>query len=36
VNANIRGTCDQAKHKIMRRDRAIFCHDCGKKLSTLP
>ena len=36
LNAAIRKGCDDAKHKILRRDRSIFCHDCGKKLSTLP
>jgi DNA-directed RNA polymerase subunit RPC12/RpoP len=26
------GHCDTQKHAELRKDRNIFCHDCGKKI----
>jgi hypothetical protein len=27
------GRCDEEKHRARRKDRNLFCHDCGKELS---
>jgi hypothetical protein len=24
--------CDEDKHKTRRKERNLYCHDCGKKL----
>lgn len=32
VNNALKKTCDETKHAIRRKDRHMFCVDCGKKL----
>lgn len=32
---NIVGHCNDEKHRTRRKERHIFCHDCGKNLSKL-
>ena len=32
VNSAANGQCGQAKHAELRKNRNVFCHDCGKKL----
>jgi len=34
VNSAIRNRCDDVKHAARRKERSMFCHDCGKKLVT--
>lgn len=33
VNRSASGNCDQARHAELRKNRLLFCSDCGKKLS---
>jgi hypothetical protein len=33
VNREASARCDSGKHADMRRQRLVFCHDCGKKLA---
>jgi hypothetical protein len=32
---NVVGHCNDEKHRARRKDRHLFCHDCGKDLSKL-
>ena len=32
VNAQIPNKCDGSKHPSLRKDRQMFCHQCGEKL----
>ena len=34
VNRAASGKCDSETHANLRRNRHLFCHDCGKKLSS--
>ena len=34
VNSSANGKCNPEQHATRRKNRSIFCHDCGKKLST--
>lgn len=34
VNRLVSAKCDQASHANLRRNRHMFCHDCGKKLAS--
>lgn len=33
VNRAAIGKCDQVLHASLRRNRHVYCHDCGKKLA---
>jgi rRNA maturation endonuclease Nob1 len=33
VNRAAAGSCDHARHADLRKNRHVFCPDCGKKLS---
>ncbi len=33
VNSQIHARCDETKHAARRKERQIFCVDCGKKLA---
>ncbi len=33
LNANIKQNCDEAKHASLRKNRNVFCYECGKKLN---
>lgn len=33
LNANIKPNCDDTKHASLRKNRNVFCYECGKKLN---
>jgi len=35
LNAAARSSCNEELHAARRKNRNLFCHDCGKKISTI-
>ncbi|MBX2993610.1 MAG: hypothetical protein KF681_02270 [Bdellovibrionaceae bacterium] len=34
LNATVRNSCNEQLHAERRKHRNLFCHDCGKSLTT--